>query len=149
VGVCLAAAALIEQFWRHAADQSRRLAVATAVVLPLVMWPILAMRTVRRVSIADFSSTALADMASHARAIPDGSDIVVRDDRRPRANMASAFGTLVNEALLVSTGRHLNVWVDPPVANAEAASLRPPCAECVDLTLAVRNGRLVPTAAGR
>jgi hypothetical protein len=83
----------------------------------------------------------MRDIRDETRRLPDDATVVIVDDRTTRVNMAAAFGTLLNEAILLESGRHLNVWIDPPVPGAEGQS--PPCASCVSLKLRVVNGRLM------
>jgi hypothetical protein len=48
----------------------------------------------------------------------------------------------MNDAYTLSTGRRLQIWIDPPPVNAALAGLTPPCPACADLRLAVADGRL-------
>ena len=59
-----------------------------------------------------------------------------------KINVASAFGTLLNDAVLLTTGRRLNLWIEPQTPGAEG--VKPPCESCVALRLRVVNGRLMP-----
>ena len=74
--------------------------------------------------------------------VPDNSNIVLFDDREKRVNLESTFGTLINEAYFVQTGRHLALWIEPPLRDAALAGLVRPCERCVSATFTVRNGAL-------
>ena len=60
----------------------------------------------------------------------------------------SAFGTLIETAVQVHTGRHLTVWIDPPPVNWELAGLVPPQESEIAARFALRDGALTRIAAG-
>ena len=94
------------------------------------------------VPLADFSTQVLRDIRDETLDIPDQATIVVNDDRSTKINLASAFGTLLNEAVLLTTGRRLNIWIEPPPPGTEG--VKPPCESCVARRFRVVNGRLIP-----
>jgi hypothetical protein len=148
-GVCVAAAVLAERWWLAASARRRRAALYAAVVVPLLLWPVYRARTERWTAMAEFSSSALAALAAAAAGLPDDSDVLIEDDRRRRANMASAFSGLLREAFLLTTGRYMTFYVDPPIEAAdERGGGAPVCSDCIDVRLVVRNGRLVRQPAG-
>jgi hypothetical protein len=142
VGASLAAAAVCSRSWQTAAATRRHRALVAAIVVAMAAGILHHVRTGRWVAPADFASTTLADLETETRALPDGAIVVLRDDRTARVNLGAAFGTLMNDAYTLSTGRRLQIWIDPPPVNAALAGLTPPCPACADLRLAVADGRL-------
>jgi hypothetical protein len=141
IGACIAAAVLLSAFWQYADAPHRLRGLVAGILVPMCLFPVYRSRT-SSVPLADFSAQALHDIRDETRSLPDNAGVVIVDDRTTRVNMATAFGTLLDEAILLETGRHLNVWIDPPIPGLE--DRRPPCASCVSLKLRVVNGRLVP-----
>jgi hypothetical protein len=78
--------------------------------------------------------------------LPDGAHVVLVGDRSTRVNLGSAFGFLLNDAVMLHTGRRLDIWVDAPGAEEWQVGPPPPCPSCVAMTLSVRNGVLTPRA---
>jgi hypothetical protein len=142
IGACLAAGVLLDAFWQGADRAHRFRALIAAIVLPICLIPVYRARTTS-MPLADFSSHALGDIRDETRGLPDEAVVVVTDDRTVPLNAASAFGAMLNDAVLVETGRHLKMWIEPPIPGAELAGLKPPCGSCVRLQLRVVNGRVV------
>ena len=143
VGVALAAAALCERAWSAAAPVRRRRALVVAATLPVLLSPIYHARTQRMVAIADLSAQTLGALPALTAGLPDGSTIVIEDDRSQKSvNLEAAFGTLLNEAYRLTNHRSMRFWIEPAVTNAAAGGLTPPCATCVNLRLAIRSGHL-------
>ena len=92
------------------------------------------------VPLADFSTQVLRDIRDGTHDIPDDATVVIIDDRSTKINVASAFGSLLNDAVLLTTGRRLNMWIEPQTPGTEG--VEPPCESCVALRLRVVNGRL-------
>ena len=143
VGVCVAAAALASRWWPLASASRQRYALVAAVLLPLLMWPVYHGRTKRWVGIAEFCARALSDLEANTRNLPEDSDILIVDARAARANMASAFSSLLREAFLLQSGRYMTFYVDPPIPSADGVSGGAAgCGGCEDVRLSVRDGRL-------
>jgi hypothetical protein len=68
--------------------------------------------------------------------------VVLHDAVGIRYNIENAFGTLIQDAVRLRTGRPARVWVDPPLEGWQGAGLVPPEGPTVHLWL--RDGRLVP-----
>jgi hypothetical protein len=67
----------------------------------------------------------LDDLQRALTAAPRDIIVVVRDDRRTRRNLDSAFGTLFEQAVRLTTGKDVTVRMDPPpiaVTHAEPPS---------------------------
>ena len=145
VGTCLIAAAVCGHFWKTSAATARSRALVVALGLCIILGPVYHLRTERWVSTAELATTTLADLERETASLQDGAHVVITDDRSQRINLGSAFGTLLNEAYALKTGRRLNLWIEPPPPNIDAAGLEPPCATCVDLRLWLTEGRLQQT----
>jgi hypothetical protein len=139
IGACIAAAAVVSAFWQTADPSQRRRALLAGIVLPVLLLPVYRARTAT-VPLADFSTQALDDIREATRSIPAGATVVILDDRTTRINLASAFGTLINDAVQVSTGRRLNMVLEPPPPGTAVVS---PCASCTALRLRLANGRVI------
>jgi hypothetical protein len=140
IGACLAAAVVLGAAWQSADVPHRFRALCAAILLPVCLMPVYLARTAS-VPLADFSTQVLRDLRDETHDIPDAATIVVVDDRSTKINVASAFGTLLNEAVLLTTGRRLNMWIEPPAPGTEGVT--PPCESCVARRLRVVNGRLI------
>lgn len=114
VGAALAASALAAAVWPAAAPRRRRAMVTAALVLPFLLWPVYRSRNVRWVELADLTRDALGAVGAEAARIPDGSMVVLRDDRSTRASFNNAFGALVPEAAALAFGSRFTLWIDPP-----------------------------------
>ena len=141
IGACIAAAVVLSASWQSADPPHRFRALGAAILLPVCLMPVYLARTAS-VPLADFSTQVLRDIRDETRDVPDDATIVVSDDRSTKINVASAFGTLLNEAVLLTTGRRLNMWIEPPPPGAEGG--QPPCESCVARRFRVVNGRLIP-----
>jgi hypothetical protein len=141
IGACVGAATLLEVFWYAADAWHRRRALLAGILLPICLAPVYRSRTAS-VPLADFSSQVLRDIHEETRDVPEGATVVIVDDRRTRINIATGFGWLFNDAVLLTTGRRINMWIDPPVPGQEGYA--PPCGSCVYKRLRVVEGRVVP-----
>ena len=140
IGACLATAVLLSTFWQSADRPHRLRALVAGMLLPICLIPVYRAR-MASVPLADFSAQVLQDLRDQTRLLPEGATVVIVDDRTTRINVATAFGTLLNDAVLLETGRRINVWVEPPVPGTEGVA--PPCASCVGLRLRVEGGRVI------
>ena len=70
-------------------------------------------------------------------------DAVMKDDPTGRVSVANAFGSLLNDAVLLETGRRLNMWIESPSPALQAMGIAPPCESCVRLRLRVVRGRVI------
>lgn len=141
VGVCVAAAMLAEHMWPRAEPSRRRAALVVAALLPLALFPVYVARTHRLVTLADFSRRALSDITRATNGLPDGSLVVVEDDRGSRLNLSTAFGNLLPEAFALESGRNIRLWVEPPIGAAMDEER--PCNGCEALRLFVREGEVI------
>jgi hypothetical protein len=58
-------------------------------------------------------------------------------------HLRNAFGSMIEDAHRLKTGRSVRIWVDPPHPDLVAAGVSAPCPSCVDLALAVgRDGHV-------
>ncbi|HET7696712.1 MAG TPA: hypothetical protein VFK57_13445 [Vicinamibacterales bacterium] len=137
VGAIIAASALWDGWWRGSTPRRQHTALIAAAVIPLLCTPICIARNERWTRLADFSQATLDFVRPHAQSAPPDTWIVLVDDRARRVNVQSAFGSLLEDALLLWTGRAVKVWVDPPLTGAALAGLTGPCADCPRIRLAV------------
>jgi hypothetical protein len=141
IGACIAAAVVLSASWQSADPPHRFRALCAAILLPVCLMPVYLARTAS-VPLADFSTQVLRDIRDGTRDVPDEATVVVSDDRSTKINLASAFGTLLNEAVLLTTGRRLTMWIEPPPPGTEGVT--PPCEACVARRFRLVNGRLIP-----
>jgi hypothetical protein len=145
IGASVIGAEVCVALWRRATASSQRRATVAAIVLPLALIPVFRARNRRWVDLADFSSCLLKNLEAETASVPEGSQVVLIDeDRARRVNVESAFGTLINDAYFLQSGRRLDIWVEPPLARAAQGGLERPCPSCVSLELRLRDGRLTP-----
>jgi hypothetical protein len=140
IGAAIVAAEIGHALWRESFEPARQRAMIAAIVVSIALLPVYRARNHRWTDLAEFSTSILGQLRTLTASLPDDAHVVVVDDRRTRANLGSAFGVMINDAVRLDTGRRLEIWVDAP--QAEAWETRPPrpCADCVALILSVRNG---------
>jgi len=141
VGACLIAADIAGRQWTTAGAAARRRTAIAGIAAVLALTPIYLLRNHTTLANARFSSTVLRDLAAATRSAPDGSTVVVIDQRTRRPNIETAFNMALNDAFELTSGRRLNFWVEPPLQHAALAGLAPPC--CPHMTVAVVGGRVV------
>ena len=145
VGVALISGAFIARMWTAATPKRQVYALVAMMVVTLgILVPVHLARAQRWVTIAEFSRQASADLERLTTGVPEGAKILLRDDRTRRGNAASAFGSLLGTAVRFKTGRSFEFWIDPPPMGGRDSALL--CAYCFDFVLAVKNGRIVPSA---
>jgi hypothetical protein len=142
VGAALAASALAAALWPLVTPRRQRALVIAALVLPFALWPVYRSRNVRWVELADLTRDALRAVGADAASLPDGSLVVLRDDRSTRANFNNAFGTLFPEAAALAFGSRVELWIDPPPDELQAAGMLAPNRP-VAAAFALRDGRVV------
>jgi hypothetical protein len=140
VGAALAAAALASALWPQTSKRRQRSMVIAALVLPFLLWPVYRSRNVRWVELADLSRDTLLVIGGEAARIPDGSLVVLRDDRSTRANFNNVFGTLYPEAAALAFDSRFELWIDPPPVELEGVE---PPARPVTAAFALGGGRVV------
>jgi len=142
IGAAIVAAEIGRALWQESDERARLRATIAAIVVAIGLLPAYRARNHRWTDLADFSTSILGQLRTLTAALPDGAHVVLVDDRRTRVNLGSAFGVMINDAVRLDTGRRLDIWVDAPQADAWEAAPPRPCADCVALTLYVRNGIL-------
>ena len=142
VGVAIAAAALTTAVWRDSSSRRQAVTLIACAILPFVLWPVYHARNRRSVSEAELSRTVLGQLADVARSMPQKPlQIIVRDDRQARPTLDDAFGTLMQEAIDLTVGSRVRVWIEPPPTGAELAGL-PPLPSTPDFVFRLAHGRL-------
>lgn len=146
VGSALAVGALASAWSRSMSDRARLRLAAVLVIVPVLLLPVYRARNARWVRGATFSARVMSDLAKATATLAPGSLVVLHDDREKRTNLASTFGTLVEDAAVLAAGRDVRAWIEPPVPDTAAAGLVAPTdAPARELWLV--NGRLSPTPA--
>jgi hypothetical protein len=126
-GLALAAAALCGSIWPQAGTRAHQVLVAGGGLLALALVPVHWSRNVRWVAAADVSAAAVARVRDASAGAPPDALVLLRDDPGTRNNLASAFGTLVEDAVrLVTGGRVRRAWIEPPPPDWPLAGLEPP-----------------------
>ncbi len=142
VGAALAGAVLAQALWREAAPGPRTKLLVAAALVPLLMVPIYRGRNRRTVREAELSTAALDDLA---RAFADHhpkTTFVLEDDPRGQPNLERCFGTLLEYAVFLRTGRVRSVRYAPAAATWTVAEIAPFRATGPRTVLALRGGRL-------
>ncbi len=142
-GAALAAAALLTSVWDRVGRAARCRAVLAGAVLLALAVPVHWARHDEWVAWARLSTHVLDRLAPVVEALPAGRVIRLDDDRQERTNLDAAFGTLVESAVFVRTGKRQPVWIEPPPVDWQVARLVPPREEDVAVRFALRNGELV------
>lgn len=138
-GAAIAAAVVAAAAWRAASARRRRVLLALGVCVPVALIPVYRARNSRWTELADFSASILDD----ARLL-EARRVILIDDRTTRVNLSTAFGTLIPDALELTTGRRPVVWLVPPPSDAPPASVAVPANP--DAVLKVERGGLVRLA---
>jgi hypothetical protein len=146
VGSVLVAGALASAWSRVMSDRAQRRLAVALVVVPFLLLPVYRARNGRWTRGATFSARIMSDLAQATASLPAGSLIVLHDEREKRTNLASTFGTLIEDAVVLAAGRPVRAWVDPPVPDAAAAGLTAPT-DVPAKELWVVGGRLAATPA--
>jgi hypothetical protein len=141
VGAALIAATLLGSLWRLASPKQQRWSLAAALILLVALTPVYRSRNVRLVRLAELSAQTLEVVREQKAGLSAGKILVLHDDPTQRANLKDAFGTLVQDAVRLETGLPSSrVWVEPPLAYAAEAGLRPPDPGGGRLDLWLRDG---------
>jgi hypothetical protein len=146
VGAAIMAGAVVSALEPVLATRVHGRLVWLALLLPLVCLPVYRARNVRWTALGDVSTSVLATIDTVSRGLPARAAIVLLDDSTSRANLASAFGTAIQHAVELRTGRPRHVWIEPPVPHAALAGLHRPRPQDVGVVLQLRDGRLIPVS---
>jgi hypothetical protein len=139
VGVCLAAAVWAEAAWAIAPPKRRTIALAAAIVVPVLLIPVYMKRNVRWTAPAEFSSSVLTELDAATRAEPLTSQVAIRERRDDRVNLASSVGEDLRLPFFLWSGRHLEI----AVSSEEGTQTLPPCNGCRVLSFRIQNRHLV------
>ena len=142
-GASLAGAALVTALWDGGGRAAHCRAVLAGAFALAIAVPIHWARLDEWVDSARLSTHVLDRVAPVVAALPPDAVIRLDDDRGRRINLDAAFGTLVETAVLVRTGRRQPVWIEPPPVDWQLAGLVPPREEDVAVRFALRDGELV------
>ncbi len=138
VGACLIAADVASRCWQAAGAGPRRRAVIASIVVTLGMCPVYVLRNRTTLANARFSTSVLHELQAQTSRVPDGSTVVVIDDRTRKPNVETAFNMALGDAFELVSGRRLTFWVEPELHYARLAGLIRPCAGCEAARIDVR-----------
>jgi len=141
IGSVLVAGALLAGFDSHISSRTRRRLALAAVTVTLLLIPVYWSRNARWIQPARVASTVVAEITPVA-ALADS--ILLIDDMHTRNNLRGAFGTNIQDALRLMTGKQgLRIWVEPPLDGWELAGLVPLTPSERSKTLQLAGGHLV------
>ena len=140
-GIALVAATVASEAWRHVDGRRRQHAVVAGLALPFLLWPIYHARNRVLVREAELSARTLLALQQVVRTHAPGLAVLIVDDRSSRPSLDNSFGTGLQEAVNLMVTPRVDVWTDPPPADAALAGLKPPTR--IDLTLSLTNGEFV------
>jgi hypothetical protein len=144
VAAALASAACITQAWEAADERRRRHALIAAMVVPLALLPVHVVRSARWTSIAELSTRTLSDLTTLTAGLPEGSEIMLHDEpttHANHANLASAYGSLLNDGFFFATGRRFSFRIEP-FHQGPAIDAPPTCGSCAAEARLI-DGRLI------
>ncbi|MCY4030360.1 MAG: hypothetical protein OXH75_29115 [Acidobacteria bacterium] len=142
-GASLAGAALVTALWDGGGRAARCRAVLAGAFALAIAVPIHWARLDEWVDSARLSTRVLDRLAPVVATLPPEGVIRLDDDRGRRINLDAVFGTLVETAVLVRTGRRQPVWIEPPPIDWRLAGLVRPHEEDVAVRFALRDDELV------
>ena len=145
-GAALAGAGLLAAIWDCATPRVRRRMMVVTVLVAVLAVPVHWSRNDRWINLAELSTRVLDEIAPVAVSLPPDGVLQLDDDRDARTNLDAAFGTLIETAVQVRTGRRRQVWIEPPVTNWQAGGLVAPDVEDITARFALREGVLTRTA---
>lgn len=114
VGVALAGAAVASALWRVGSPVHRDVVAAVVLVLPVLLVPIYQQRNVRWVELAVLSSHVTPALQEAAQVAADDNNILIVDDRSTRVSMLNTFGSLLADAVELTSAQRRTVWLVPP-----------------------------------
>lgn len=145
-GACMIAGEVCRLLWVRSSDSRRAVALSTAVAVLLTTAALHVTRTERWVELADLSTRVLDDLQGSTSKLPPGSQVLIHDESTTRVNLRNAFGTMLEDAYRLKTGKSLRIWIEPALPALVSGGVSAPCQTCVDLELFVgRDGHVRAT----
>jgi hypothetical protein len=138
VGVALAGAAIAAALWRAGSEKQRRVAAGVVLLLPVLLIPVYRQRNTRWVELAVLSSRVTPALQEAARIAAQDGNILIVDDRSTRVSMLNTFGSLLPDALELTSGQRRTVWLVPPEPEAQTTAVP----RRFESAWALRDGRL-------
>jgi len=143
VGAALAAGVLADAIFARRPVRSPAVALAGILAVVLLLVPIYRARNQSWRNLAMLSSSVLYDLRDASSGMPPRTKVLLLDDRTQRANLDSAFGTLMQTAVDLSVANQPLIQIVPPPEGAIPEVVFPP--DEAQLRLARRGMRLVRT----
>lgn len=126
VGIALLTGAVLGAMTERASPVRQSRAAIGALALPFLLLPIYWSRNDRWVELAELTTKTARVIESQGSTIQAGSVIELHDDRSTRANFASAFAGLVDEASSVLFDGRFRLWIAPAAAETQGTAAVPP-----------------------
>lgn len=126
VGIALLTGAVLGAMTERASPVRQSRAAIGALILPFLLLPIYWSRNDRWVELAELTTKTARVIESQGSTIQAGSVIELHDDRSTRANFASAFAGLADEASSVLFNGRFRLWIAPAAAEAGGTAAAPP-----------------------
>jgi hypothetical protein len=118
----------------------QRIALAAALALPVLLWPIYSLRNQRLANEARLSTTVVRTIVPLRGAVPAIDGLVFVDDQRVRPSLYQAFGPHLPDAVALTIGRPIPVSLDN---TPEPALAQPLPAGPTTRRFLLENGRLI------
>jgi hypothetical protein len=138
VGVALAGAAVASALWRAGSGQQRSVAAAVVLILPVLLIPIYRQRNTRWVELGVLSSNVTPALQEAARISAQDENILIVDDRSTRVSILNTFGSLLPDAVELTSAQRRTVWLVPPEPGAQTTAVP----RRFESAWALRDGRL-------
>jgi hypothetical protein len=142
IGFGIAAAAMLQDAWLRLDSPRRARAIRLGLAIPFVLWPVYHLRNKDLVDATDVSARTVAALQHIADTRGENTVVVLKDNRSRRASIDTAFGTGLQEVVDLVVTPRIDVWMDPPPADADLGGISP-APQHSDVTLRLLNGELV------
>ncbi len=145
-GVAIAGAAAIRSLWRHATPRVSAGLLVAACLAPVALVPLHRARNQRSLAQAELSARASAAILSAWPAMAPGTVLLLEDDPARRPNLREAYGSLLSDAIVLTTGAAATVEYQPSLERWTRARVRLAGDTRAERTLGLRlaDGRLEP-----
>lgn len=129
VGVVLVGAALGRSIWSKATRRLRLTLLIVGVLVPLALVPLHRARNRRPRQAADLSARVSAQIKELWPRLPAGSTLVLHDELARRPNLYAVFGSLLGQAITLTTGSSTTVEYLPQVGQWTEARVHLPAGD--------------------
>jgi hypothetical protein len=123
-GVAIAGAAAARSIWLQATPRARSGLLVAACLAPLALVPLHRSRNERSLAAAELSAGATAEIKDAWPAMQPGTTLVLEDDPARRPSLNEAFGSLLSDAIALTTGAATEVEYQPSAERWTQARVR-------------------------